>query len=587
MTAPRARGFTIVCVLTAATLVAATGQSGTSGTAGLSGSLVTGDTPAQPVRRARVTANSVDQSIGRTATTDDAGRFAFTDMPAARYLLHAAKSGHLPTNFGAKRPGGLGTPIVVANGQAISGVVMTMTRGAVIAGTVFDPNGQPEPAAEVRLLRYAVDPLTGQRRLMPATSISETTDGGGAYRIHDLLPGEYFVAALVRSLLPLMFGAPDFRRPLASGLGATEAATSEGVTYAPIFYPGTPDAAVAVPITVAAGEERTGIDFSLALTRTSSITGSVTGPPGLALATTRLEILPVDRPRGVQLGLGGLDMVNAVGAESTGQYAFHAVPPGQYRVLARSGTVTATPPGLSPSSAGQRFLATYWGQSLAFANGTDVAVAVDLKPASRIEGRVVADGASPRPNFLAATLVLRDLARGALSFSPTREGDIAISGLAPGRYRLSVELDLGERTWALRSITIGDREISDAPFDLAEGEQLRGVTVTLTDHPAELSGVVRPSGGGAPTDYFVVAFSTDSARWVPGSRRVAQTRPDAAGRYVFKNLPAGEYWLAVTTDLLSEDLSDPSFLRGLSRTAAMITLMDGQKATWDFRMAAR
>ena len=56
------------------------------GTAVIAGTVTTDERSPQPARRVRVTLNSVDRSVqGRTATTDDAGRFEFRDVPAGRF----------------------------------------------------------------------------------------------------------------------------------------------------------------------------------------------------------------------------------------------------------------------------------------------------------------------------------------------------------------------------------------------------------------------------------------------------------------------------------------------------------------------
>ncbi len=118
----------------------------TTGTAEISGTLVTDDTTATPVRRAIVTLTGHELSrSGLIAVTDDAGQFAFTSLPAGRYSLSASKSGYLPSMYGAKRPAGPGTAIVVGGGQREAGVLMKLLKGSVLSGTVLDDAGRPAP----------------------------------------------------------------------------------------------------------------------------------------------------------------------------------------------------------------------------------------------------------------------------------------------------------------------------------------------------------------------------------------------------------------------------------------------------------
>ena len=89
-----------------------------SGTAVISGRVVSADAQPKPVRRARVTLNSSDREVGRTAITDDAGTFSFTALPAGRYSLSAIKAGFVNVSYGEKRPGRPGTPIPLTTPSA-------------------------------------------------------------------------------------------------------------------------------------------------------------------------------------------------------------------------------------------------------------------------------------------------------------------------------------------------------------------------------------------------------------------------------------------------------------------------------------
>src|ERR1700752_2108930 len=87
------------------------------GTAVIAGTVVTDDKDHRPLRRARVLLTNADHENGRTVITDDAGRFAFTALPADRYLLSARKPGYVTLEYGERRTGRPGGPIVVEEGQ--------------------------------------------------------------------------------------------------------------------------------------------------------------------------------------------------------------------------------------------------------------------------------------------------------------------------------------------------------------------------------------------------------------------------------------------------------------------------------------
>jgi protocatechuate 3,4-dioxygenase beta subunit len=162
------------------------------GTASIGGVVVTDDERAQPVRRARVILSGPEATMRQMKITDDDGRFAFVGLAAGRFTLLATKEAYATVTFGAKRPGGPGTSIVLADRQQAGGLTIRLPRGAVITGTVVDQNGQPTARISVSASRYTFI-NSGEQRLAP-TRTSSTNDRG-QYRIYSLAPGEYCVAA--------------------------------------------------------------------------------------------------------------------------------------------------------------------------------------------------------------------------------------------------------------------------------------------------------------------------------------------------------------------------------------------------------
>src|SRR5215210_7819665 len=69
-----------------------------TGTGRISGRVIGGENGA-PLRRAVVTLSAEGMREGRSATTDEAGRFEFKELPAARYNLAAAKAGYVMMRY--------------------------------------------------------------------------------------------------------------------------------------------------------------------------------------------------------------------------------------------------------------------------------------------------------------------------------------------------------------------------------------------------------------------------------------------------------------------------------------------------------
>ncbi len=146
----------------------------TGGTASIAGTVVSDAEPPRPIRRAAVTLNGEGFS-GRTAATDDAGRFVFTGLPAGRYTLGVSKRGWVGIAYGAKTTGRPGRAIQLAAGARMT-APLRMARAGVITGTVLDVNGNPLTSVTLRVMRYGFTPTTGERRLVPAGATTVAPD---------------------------------------------------------------------------------------------------------------------------------------------------------------------------------------------------------------------------------------------------------------------------------------------------------------------------------------------------------------------------------------------------------------------------
>src|SRR5262245_11588536 len=73
-----------------------------TGTSVMSGTVVSDDAAPQAIRRARVSIVNNEGSVMKTAVTDEAGRYSFTQLPSGRYSLSATKGGFVRMTYGAK-----------------------------------------------------------------------------------------------------------------------------------------------------------------------------------------------------------------------------------------------------------------------------------------------------------------------------------------------------------------------------------------------------------------------------------------------------------------------------------------------------
>ena len=109
------------------------------------------------------------------------------------------------------------------------------------------------------------------------------------------------------------------------------------------------------------------------------------------------------------------------------------------------------------------------------------------------------------------------------------------------------------------------------------------ITIVLSDRTTELTGTVRerhrqPLGG-----LTVIAFSSDEQYWRPSLAEIQAVRTDQSGAFMLRNLPAGDYDLAVVDDVEQGEWYDPSYLQQLRPGGKRISLSEGEKKTQDLK----
>jgi hypothetical protein len=551
-----------------------------SGTGAIAG--VVREPDGVPVRRARVTVSG-DMRLDRSALTDEEGRFSFSDLPSGRFTVTAEKPGYPRMSHGATRPFRSGAGIFLKDGESLTEVAITLARGAVLTGTVYDQHGEPMPGIGIMAWEIRTS-LSGERTLdMPATGGEwVNTDERGVYRIYGLPPGQYTLGTYwafhgqgfdVRTLTPAEINAAFSTIPSGPPPSAVPADTAR-YNFSPVFTPGVTDPLSAATYTLGPGDERNGVDLRMQFVPMGSVEVIVSGTDGSpAPAGTRTTLTR----RGPVSALN----TSQVSGTNAGVYRSSSLGPTEYTFLAQV-RATATSPAL-------------WArEDFSLAPGQPLKLAVTLQPALAVSAtaRFASSAAAPPKDLSRLLFGLRSVGGGPGAETETvvsASGQATITGVIPGRYTLAPSVPpgiAGGVIWTVATVSVSGQDVTDKAFDITAGG-IGPIDVTFTDQVTDLSGTITSPSGGPATDYFVIAIPADRDYWLPFSRRIISTRPDGAGRYLFRGLTPGEYRIALTTDLIPRDLQDVAALERLAAQSAPFTLAAGAKQTLDLKAGRR
>jgi protocatechuate 3,4-dioxygenase beta subunit len=579
--------------------------------------------------------------------SDGDGRFAFRSLPKGAYNFTAQKPGFVDGAYGRLRPGGSSQSVDLADGENRGDVKVRLFKFASISGIVVDESGEPIVGAQIRALRRS---LTAGRRMLSAVNATAQTDDRGMYRLGNLIPGEYIIAAPnVQTSTPANFQlqgglSPDLVSTLSSPGGGLSLntggspVTPDGkfllqnnngrtitpaqpngrlMVYATQYYPTAASTQQATGITVRSGEERGGVDMQLRMVPALNITGHLMMPDGPAV-NWGVHLVPGDTS---DLSTDP-DVATSI-TNGDGEFAFLAVPAGQYVIQ----TVRVPRPGPGAGAQTLVFSTGGGGGTVAFSSNVSVSssngtpqpaplptdptlwtatpialgnddindLTISLRSGFKVSGRVEFQGSAERPpaDRLVQIPVTVEPADGrqktqSLPGRVDAQGNFTTMGMLPGKY--FVRIGGAPSGWTFKSAALGGTDVSETPIEI-EDRDISGIVVTFNDTPTDLRGTVKSADGVADDSSAVVVFPSDNRAWMDygiNPRRVRIARTSKTGTYSFGALPAGDYYVAAFSEEFAGEWQDPRFLDQLSRGAARVTLNDAEKRTQDLtRLNAR
>lgn len=504
----------------------------------------------EPLRKATVRLNRVVEG-GRGgpgfqsvlgAMTDAAGQYTIAGIEPGRYRLLVERTGFVGQQYGA-RAGQVqsgGTVLTLAKAQRMTDVSFRLVPQGVVTGRVFDEDGDPMQNVSVQCLRQVW--VRGRKQWVPVNG--QSTNDLGEYRIHSLPAGRYYLSATHRSVL--------------NDIGAEDAPAE---TYMPTYYAGAVAADSATAVLVTPGAELRGIDIRLQKGQTVRIRGRIlNGVTGGPVRNAAVRAIPrggavLDlRPRGSRP------------VDRNGGFLLSGLTPGSYWLLAETmqdrvqlHARMAIDVGTSPIE----------DLTLTLMPG------IDLSGEARVE-----DGAKPSNLRVQLEPKQPGLGGGAPAANAAEDGTFTLRSVVPDAYFIRVT-GVPE-THYLKSLKLGDADVTDTGVDLSQAAAPGKLVVTLAAGAAQVSGSVQDSRSQPAGSALVVLIPEGARRDDPYYYRTAST--DQNGQYTLRGIVPGEYRLYAFDLIEPGAYMDPDFIKTFERAGERVSVRQNGQDTVQLKL---
>jgi hypothetical protein len=470
----------------------------------------------QPISGVTIALNLIDGATRGHTSTDLDGNFKLPGLHGGVYRLYLNASGYVTQSPDPSSP-------TYRPGDKVE---VTMTRTAVIAGTVTSVSG--DPIVNVQVRAFQIRDVDGNKIEFPYAPQPVFTDDRGYYRYWTLRPGTYLIAA---------GGQGQY-------FGAVNVFANDVMTYAPAS---TRDTAAEI---IARSSQEVTVDIRYRGERGHSVSGRLSGvaPPVLFSPAVSLVDVVTRTPVANML-VNSADKSFQLDGVGDGEYEIVAVggnsPLGSVesppkRVTIRGADVTGLELVLAPMASLEAHVSLESDLKLNCGRRRDTALRETMVRLQRT--RPEAKPANPKDK---PSEGIENPISTSLSYDnvPNEKGDLRFRDLSAAIYRFEIRPPAAG--WYLRSLSFAKPDVNLARNGIAikAGDKVTGITIAIAEGGASFRGRISfAEGESLPADLrlYLVPSERENAdnplRFFEAT--VAGDRTFAVG-----NVAPGKYWL--------------------------------------------
>jgi hypothetical protein len=515
-----------------------------------------------PIRRAVVTLDTTGpRPMEAVAYSDNNGAFGFSGVPAGSYYICARFRGYGRACYGgANEPGRPVPELTLTNGEARRDVLLAMLPEGSVSGTVVDGDGDPVANAQVQLLRPVYERRTLHWRPGPTTS----TNDRGEYHVSFVIPGDYRVLA-TRAYQIATRIQPD----------VTNGQKQPDEVYAVQFYPGASSIDAAASLTLSAGADLKGIDFTLETVPQVIVSGKVEVPEELreagAITVTLVPVSSAVRS----------EQTTSVASAPEYRFSLNTVP-GKYRLVATS-----------------RGDADYRTVQTVEVGATPEDITVKLTPGAPLAGKLQLEGAGAKEaGPYRIELVSGDdipLQGEPPSADVAADGAFEFDSVVPGIWDINVS-PLPEGAY-IKSMRLGQQDVLTEDMELKTGTRAP-LNIVLSMNGATVTGnVLEPSSAETPNaspssktprhDGRVMVLLAPEGKWENVLSFYQLVASDSHGHYQFKSVTPGKYRVFAFDEMQGQEYWKPGFLTPFQGAGTALEAGEGARVQTDTTLIRR